>query len=102
MIWILLLACIGDKSTDDSADTTPIPIACGELSCDARVEYCYSLTGGIPDTAGGANVSYSCQPLPEECLDDRSCTCLMASDAGLNGATCTEEGGGLYAAVAAP
>lgn len=95
---ILLAACVGGKT--DVEDTQPIAVVCGEQTCDGRTEYCYSVTGGVPDTDGEANVSHSCVDLPASCLEDRTCTCLLATSGG--GADCVEDAGGLYLSIAAP
>ncbi len=100
LLVALLTAACGEKETDDTDDTTtPSPLACGELTCDGHTEYCYSFTGGQPDTDG--EDPPTCEPLPEACIGDVTCACLEAADPDTS-PFCEEVEGGLNVSVAAP
>ena len=107
MLLFLLLACLGTHEEPSETESTPTASAteseaegeetvCGDLTCSVD-ELCYRVTGGVPDTAGEAVVTYSCEPLPEGC--DGSCTCACDEVGG----DCTvPEGGGRLCVLAAP
>lgn len=101
--WLLALlfalGCVGghdSKDSDTDTDThDPAPFACGELSCDATTQYCLEWTGGIPDTAGEAVVTFSCEPIPEGCLDTPTCACLESALSEGEVLTCELDDGAL-------
>jgi hypothetical protein len=68
------------------------PFACGAMSCDAATQYCKIGEGGAGGPDGGANASYSCEPLPAACAADHTCTCV---DKAVGGQLCSEKGGTL-------
>lgn len=101
LLW-LFLACAGADGDKETGGTDPLPFACGDSTCDARAEYCYSVTGGVPDTDGEAVTNQSCQALPEECLEAPTCACLLAADGGGGGMDCEAIDGAIYVSLVAP
>lgn len=71
-------------STGTTVETGGGTFACGDqLLCELGAEYCETASGGIDPT-----VSHDCKPIPAECTDDPTCTCLVAL---LGAQTCTGE-----------
>lgn len=109
LIWIFV-ACVGGGDTGKdsetggghTADTAPVPFACGEETCDARTQYCDSAVGGQPDTSGEAVVNYSCVSLPAACADTPTCACLEGTEDWSSGSECREEGGALFVTTYLP
>lgn len=59
----LVISC-GDKDDDTGeAPREPYDLACGDLTCEGSTEACW-----LPD-CGESDSTYSCEPLPESCLD---------------------------------
>ncbi len=52
----------------DGFDTHTFP--CGDTTCKQSESYCRS-------TLDGGQLVASCDPIPEQCLDDRSCACVI-------------------------
>ena len=107
MLYILtiLLACTGgdtDKTDSGGEDTAPQPFACGEETCDARTQYCYSFSGGAVDTSGEGNSSQECMEIPADCLDTPTCACLEASPDAPSSSSCEDADGAITLLLEAP
>jgi hypothetical protein len=79
------LAHAGDCATVDAGGSFP----CGDsLTCDSATEYCKVGVGGpcCPPP------SYSCEPIPGVCSQDRSCACIGPA---VGGQLCDDSGGGV-------
>lgn len=71
--------------------------ACGtRLSCEGQLEYCDVFIPGQPGPS-----DFTCLALPDECIADRSCTC-MESVMGIDGECSLSEEGGIIITLAAP
>lgn len=106
VLCLTLSACTGgDTGKPDSSggdDTAPAPFACGEETCDARTQYCYSFSGGAIDTSGEGEHSDECKDLPAECLDAPTCECVQASPESPSSSSCDVRDGAIYLSLDAP
>ena len=57
-----------DGGSDDGGGGTP----CGNASCDTSSEICVACNCGGPTT-------FSCEPVPSQCANDRGCGCVAQS-----------------------
>ena len=109
LILLCCIACVGgdeakdsgsDSDTDSDTDA-PAPFTCGEETCDAYTQYCFSFSPGqSQDTAGGGGPTLSCEAIPEACLETRTCECLAT--AGVSSSGCQVTDGALYVSLDAP
>lgn len=53
-------------------DEAEMTFSCGNQSCAQSSDYCFDRSRVEP-------AAYRCEPLPDECLDERTCTCLTPS-----------------------
>ena len=69
----VVLAC---DEGDDSGPRFTGELPCGELTCDAETEYCYSVASEDCDGTGGSSVTRQCMAFSETCEDAPSCECF--------------------------
>lgn len=64
----------GDGDVDGGGDGGGPTMACGELACSIRTQYCYVVAAG----AEGGQGTIECRALPEACrgLADPTCDCV--------------------------
>jgi len=64
--------------------------ACGSSTCNGA-EFCSRTIGGAQLPDGGARESDICEPIPDQCVSDRTCACIK-SNARQCGDQCTDDG----------
>jgi hypothetical protein len=83
---------------------------CSGCACNGATHYCLEVTGGAkglpgapppPDAAlCGDTGSFGCTPLPPDCVDAPSCSCIPVQFGGA--CQCSDDGGGLLVFCALP
>jgi hypothetical protein len=63
------------ECNNNTCETTfPVAVACGpSLMCNSATEVC------VAREPIGPSIQYSCDPVPQACGEDRTCTCLAAT-----------------------